>query len=440
MRRIRLLFLLLLGMGIAIQFVRPPLDHPPVTADLQAPPEIHAILKRACYDCHSNETHLAWFDQPAPAYWLVVKDVREGRRVLNFSNWDSLSRGQQAAKLFESIMQIEQRGMPLRQYAVLHHGAVITTAELAVLKQYVGTLAYRASPDKARERAAAEQYALWTGPGGAEAEPRQEYNGITYPPLAEWPTWQAVSSTERYDNGTLRVIFGNEVAVKAIAGGHTNPYPDGTIFAKAAWDQVPDSPGEIHAGAFRQVEFMIRDSRKYRETFGWGWARWVGGLAMKPYGHDALFVTECMNCHRPLDKSDHTFTFPVSDTLRLAPLLDSLDGRPMRGAVITSSVNSRTATMSTLYGNGEAIGSARSGNPYKPGSVLTLVTWSQREDPHWFGGRIPRSIVSVARALYGIEGKVSYRYYEGPGLVLKEAPAGSFSYLTAKKASVLPNP
>jgi hypothetical protein len=115
--------------------------------------------------------------------------------------------------------------------------------------------------------------------------------------LADWPYWEALSTTERYDNGTLRVIYGNDVAIKAIRSGQVNPYPDGTIFAKAAWDQLPDSTGEVRTGAFKQVEFMIRD------------------------GKDASFVTECMNCHRPLDKTDHTFTFPLSDTPQIDPNL-----------------------------------------------------------------------------------------------------------------------
>ncbi len=58
-------------------------------------------------------------------------------------------------------------------------------------------------------------------------------NGIAYIP--DYKNWQPVSSTERYDNGTLRVIVGNDIALKAIADGNTNPWPEGTIFGK-----IPD--------------------------------------------------------------------------------------------------------------------------------------------------------------------------------------------------------
>ncbi len=52
---------------LALQFVRPRLTNPPVTADLGAPAPVEQILRTACYNCHSNETKLAWFDKVVPA-------------------------------------------------------------------------------------------------------------------------------------------------------------------------------------------------------------------------------------------------------------------------------------------------------------------------------------------------------------------------------------
>ena len=422
-----------------------------MTADLTAPPEVKSTLERACYDCHSNETHLAWFDQPEPAYWFVTKDVLAARAVLNFSNWDSLSKAQQAAMLFESIMQIEQKAMPLSQYTFLHHGGIVTADELRVLKKYALTMAYKAKFDSARDRAAAAQYAMWIDKGGAvpdeavaaAAAIKEEYNGVHYQDLANWINWQPVSTTERYDNGTLRVILGNDVVVRAIREGHTHPYPDGSIFAKAAYAQNPDTSGEIRAGAFLQVEFMIRDSKKYANTFGWGWGRWVKGLEMKPYGQDASFVTSCMNCHRPVASTDYTFTFPLRDTTQLHDLLpDSLGSMPLRGRLITSFVSPAAGTMSTLYGNAIATGKARSGQAYSSGAVLALVRWTQKDDPHWFGGRIPKEIAAVELLRFGADGKPEYSCYAGPQLAKKTqdpvAVARRVQYITAQKASVVP--
>jgi hypothetical protein len=460
---------------IAIQFIRPPLDNAPATADLDAPPPVKAILRRACYDCHSSETRLAWFDQPAPVYWLVVKDVKAGRAVLNFSNFNQLPRGVQAAKLYESIMQIEQQAMPLSQYTALHHEGLVSGEEIGLLKEYAVSLGYHAKPDTARQRALAEQYSAWTGGGSgllpvaatagvsgadtvlassantggpsAAANVANEYNGIAYSQVAGFADWKAVSTTERFDNGTFRLILGNDITIKAIREGHTNPWPDGAIFAKVAWDQLPDSSGEIHAGAFKQVEFMIRDSRKYASTFGWGWARWVGGLALKPYGRDESFVAECMNCHRPVARLDYTFTLPLADTLalydRAAFLPDSIDKHPLMGKVITTLVDTKKGTMSTLYGNDLAAKAARLGQGPYPGAFYSLVTWSQRDDPHWFGGRIPNALVKVETVEYTTGGEIHSRVYQG--LPLKPIPPNDVQtnpvkYIAALKASVLPKP
>lgn len=446
-KKARLVLLFLVIIGVAIQFIRPRLDNPPVTGDLQAPEEVKVILQRACYDCHSNQTKLAWFDLPAPAYWLVVDDVKKGRKVLNFSDIGNLPKAQQAAKLFESIYQVEQNAMPLKSYTALHHGGKISPEEVDILKKYVGTLAYTPKPDTARQRQQLDQYAAWMKflPAAAQAMP--EHNGIGYADLAGFSNWGAVSTTERYDNGTMRVILGNDVAVKAVREGHTNPWPDGAVFAKVAWDQLPDSAGEIHTGVYKQVEFMIRDAKKYDTSFGWGFARWVGGLALKPYGKDVSFVTECMNCHKPMGYNNYTFTIPVADTIGLydqavAALPDPLASHPLTGKVITSFVNTRDGTMSTLYGNDIAVKSARAGQVYPAGAVVSLVTWSQRDDPHWFGGRIPKALHSIEMLSYDSAAAPAYVYYEGETRVKKAmAPLemqARAKYITAQRASVMP--
>ncbi len=450
---------ILLVLGIAIQFIRPRLDNPPVTADLSAPPEVKSILQRACYNCHSNQTQLAWFDEPAPAYWLVVRDIKKARAHLNFSTLDSLPKAQQAGKLFEALNQIEFKTMPLQQYRLLHHGATISPDEIAILRKYLLTLAPPAVPDTAKQRAALEQYAKWIqaaaasapAPGGAapaSASPKDAPNGISYHDLADFANWKAMSTTERWDNGTMRLILANAIAEQAIREGHTNPWPRGATFAKVAWDQLPDSAGEIHTGAFKQVEFMIRDEEKYAATQGWGFARWVGGLALKPYGKNASFVTECTTCHQTMAANDHVFTFPLADTLALmyetVSRADSFAGHPMTGKVITSFTDSRLGKgmMSTLYGNDAAVKSARSGQAYPAGAVITLVTWSQRQDPHWFGGRIPDSLKMVESLTYQPGGKPVYTCWMDGYPENVEPEAGvvveRIAYITGRKASVLP--
>lgn len=128
---------LLLGF-IVIQLFQPLKTNPPVTADIAAPPEVKAILKRSCYDCHSHETVWPWYASVAPASWVVVEDVLEGRRNLNFSTWDKYTGAKQAKLLREIVKEVEEGAMPLGKYTFLHPGAKLTRSDIAVLRGWAG--------------------------------------------------------------------------------------------------------------------------------------------------------------------------------------------------------------------------------------------------------------------------------------------------------------
>lgn len=291
---------------IGIQFIRPELSNPPVTADLQAPPEVKQILKTSCYSCHSNETKLPWFDEVAPAYWIAVSDVNEGRKHLNFSEIGKLPAAQQKGLLFEAISNIQMSAMPLPSYRRVHPGSRVTLAQLAVLKSWLSPpTAISAAADTSVANAG---YERWIQTSSVVPDVHPSPNGIEFMP--DYRNWKAISSTDRFDNHTMREILGNDIAVKAIAEHHINPWPDGTAFAKVAWQQQPDGKGIVRTGAFVQVEFMIRDNKKYASTKGWGWARWRGA-DLVPYGKDAGFTSECVNCHSPVRNSDYVFTPPI---------------------------------------------------------------------------------------------------------------------------------
>ena len=134
-------------------------------------------------------------------------------------------------------------------------------------------------------------------------------NGIPF--LADYKNWKAISSTERSDTNTLKMILGNDVAMKAIADRSINPWPNGAAFAKVSWRRQPDENGEIRTGKFEQVAFMIKISEKYASTAGWGWAQWMGP-ELKPFGPDAGFARECVACHAPLRQNDYVFTVPIA--------------------------------------------------------------------------------------------------------------------------------
>ena len=91
----------------------------PVTKDL---------AQRACFDCHSNETVWPWYSHVAPMSWLVQRDVDEGRRALNYSEWD---RGQREAR--ESAKSVRKGEMPPWFYALPGTSASLTPAERSTL-------------------------------------------------------------------------------------------------------------------------------------------------------------------------------------------------------------------------------------------------------------------------------------------------------------------
>ena len=140
-------------------------------------------------------------------------------------------------------------------------------------------------------------------------------NGITFP--ADYPDWSVISVSHRIDNNTLRVILGNEVAVKAARSNKTNPWPDGAILGKVVWKQGEDKhwPTAIVPKQFVHAEFMLKDKTKYEQTGGWGYARWKG-TKLKPYGKDAGFAQECVACHTPVKNNDYVFT-------KIAPIYPS---------------------------------------------------------------------------------------------------------------------
>jgi hypothetical protein len=136
-------------------------------------------------------------------------------------------------------------------------------------------------------------------------------NGITLP--EGYKDWRLLSVHQRSDNGTLRAVLGNDIAIAAARAGRTNPWPDGAILGKLVFKGVPHARfgSALEPGALVHSEFMLKDAQKYAATGGWGFARWVG-TAQTPYGADAGFVAECQGCHTPVKDNDWVFTHPVS--------------------------------------------------------------------------------------------------------------------------------
>ena len=124
------------GVLVLAQLVPVDRSNPPVDSEVPAPPEVRAILKRACYDCHSNETTWPWYSRVAPLSWLVERDVREGRKGVNFSTFGRYADKRRQRKWMEIPEQIEKGEMPPWFYAAIHGEARLSDAERAALVRW----------------------------------------------------------------------------------------------------------------------------------------------------------------------------------------------------------------------------------------------------------------------------------------------------------------
>jgi hypothetical protein len=150
-----------------------------------------------------------------------------------------------------------------------------------------------------------------------------------------------------------------------------------------------------------------------------------------------VFIVGCS--HRTPTKRD---LFNVD-----AALPAGLPVAPLEWRVITSSVDREHHTMATLFGNGAAVTSARSAADavtYGAGSQLALVTWVQRDDEHWSGGRIPQRFVSMelVRVAAGMDGKTpaTYQRFGADGRLAggSDQDAVREEAILAKRASFMP--
>jgi len=136
-RRIKVILISFVALLVLIQFY--PLDrsNPPVTAEIETPPEVKVVLKESCYDCHSNETVWPFYAYIAPVSWLVVRDVHKARHDVNFSEWGSIPVEKQYKKLDKLWEEVEEGKMPLPIYLITHPGAKLSEEHKATIKNWV---------------------------------------------------------------------------------------------------------------------------------------------------------------------------------------------------------------------------------------------------------------------------------------------------------------
>ncbi|MGS2738183.1 heme-binding domain-containing protein [Sinomicrobium sp. M5D2P17] len=295
---------------IGIQFTGKPIDNLPGKTTTALPKEVHKILERSCFNCHSNTANLSWYDKVAPVSWLVKEDVLRARAAMNISQWNDLPPGALKGKLWAVLNMVKAGKMPLPHYLAVHPEAKITEADIQTIELYVrGLNTGVIVKDTLRKESADKEFDIWRDLQQKTDTSAISPNGVVY--RDDFKHWEVMSMTTLYDN-TIRVNYGNAITIKALKEKQINPFPDGAIVAKAVWEQVEGKHGEILPGKFVNVQIMEKNARKYTNTEGWGFAKF-STLELTPYGETADFAkTSCIGCHRLRAKeTGYLFNIPL---------------------------------------------------------------------------------------------------------------------------------
>ena len=139
MNRIKKILLATGIVFIAIQFIQPAknINNKVLATDISktipVPDNVQAILKNACYDCHSNNTNYPWYAYIQPAGWLLGSHIAEAKGKLNFNEFGNLSIRRQISKLDGIANSIKDDIMPLSSYKLMHKNARLSTNEKELL-------------------------------------------------------------------------------------------------------------------------------------------------------------------------------------------------------------------------------------------------------------------------------------------------------------------
>lgn len=125
-----------------IQFVRPDQNHSvgvsetDLTKLYEVPPDVHAVLTKACFDCHSNNTHYPWYSHVQPLGWWLQWHVDEGKQGLNFSVFGTYQKEDHAI-IFSEIEEVVREGaMPLKSYRLAHPEARLTPEQVVLISDW----------------------------------------------------------------------------------------------------------------------------------------------------------------------------------------------------------------------------------------------------------------------------------------------------------------
>lgn len=139
MKTIKKIGIVVLGVLLIAQFFQPEQNlgnYDSVAVFLQetkASPEVEIILKKACFDCHSDKTIYPWYGKITPFNYWMASHVNDGKKHLNFSAWASYSLKRKEHKMDEVHEEVEEKHMPLTSYTLTHGDAKLTDEEVKLI-------------------------------------------------------------------------------------------------------------------------------------------------------------------------------------------------------------------------------------------------------------------------------------------------------------------
>jgi hypothetical protein len=127
--------------AVALQFVRPEKNiggdtSHSIAQQFTISPGVQTVLKRSCFDCHSNTTAYPWYFELQPAGWFLAKHIRDGKRGLNFDEFTSYRLMKQYRRFNDIREKIEDDDMPLPSYLIIHRDAKLSEEEKNELVQW----------------------------------------------------------------------------------------------------------------------------------------------------------------------------------------------------------------------------------------------------------------------------------------------------------------
>ena len=124
---------------ILLQFFQPDLNSAPLDREMDmltlvsAPEHIAENIRKACYDCHSNQTAYPWYSRISPLSWYLDKHIKKGKEELNFSDYGQLDKADKIGALTDFYDALDAGTMPLQSYLLIHKDARLTQEEREML-------------------------------------------------------------------------------------------------------------------------------------------------------------------------------------------------------------------------------------------------------------------------------------------------------------------